>query len=182
MATTRFATIEDLAEFGDDEQRYEIMRGELVRMSPAGFYHGAIASAVAMHLRLFVVRHQLGQVVTNDSGFILARGPDTMLGPDIAFVRADRLPPIEEQQSFLDLAPDLAVEVVSPSDSAGYVHDKVLEYLRAGVRLVWVIWPIRQTVSVYLPDRTSRELDREEFLDGGDVLPGFELKIAELFG
>jgi Uma2 family endonuclease len=91
------------------------------------------------------------------------------------------MPPREERRRFLELAPDLAVEVVSPADSANDVHEKVLQYLDVGVRLVWVVHPIRRTVTVYTGDRNARVLDENDSLDGGEVLPGFTLSVAEIF-
>lgn len=181
MATTRLMTVEDLANLDDTPGRYDLIRGELIRMSPAGFRHGVLGMRIARKIADFVDEHALGEVPLSETGFILARNPDVMLAPDVAFVRSDRLPPIDEQTGFLELAPDLVVEVVSPSDLSRNVHAKVMEYLRCGVQLVWVVEPESCDVTVYLPDRTSRILTGDDVLEGGTVLPGFQLPLSDVF-
>lgn len=182
MATTTLMTVEDLARIGDHEGRYDLIRGEPIRMAPAGWPHGKISLRIGRALLDHVEHERLGEVCGAETGFVLARDPDVVLAPDAAFVRADRLPPEEEQEGFLPLAPDLAVEVVSPSDSSDYVTDKVMEYLDAGTSLVWLVQPRRRIVTVYTPDRIGRVHGEEDELDGGDVLPGFRLPVAEIFG
>lgn len=181
MATTRLLTVEDLANLGDTPGRHDLIRGELIRMSPAGARHGELALSIGGYLWSYVREHALGKTYAAETGFILARNPDVLLAPDVAFVRTDRLPPDDEQKGFLNLAPDLVVEVVSPSDRQADGHAKVIEYLRAGVQLVWVVDPVNRDVSVYLPDRTSRILTGDDVLDGGTVLPGFQLPLPEVF-
>lgn len=182
MATTeRLVTIEEIERLRDNEGRYDLIRGKLVEMAPAGFDHGDIALAIGGELRTFARRTGLGRAAGAETGFILARDPDVLLAPDASFVLTDRLPPRHERKQFLELAPDLAVEVMSPNDSVRYVTDKVMEFLDAGVRLVWVVDPDRETVTVYRSDRTARIFSVEETLDGGDVLPGFSLRVAEIF-
>lgn len=180
MATTTLMTAEELAAMPDDGCRYELMRGELIRMSPTGFEHLEIAGLLNYLLRGFAMERDLG-VVGGEGGFMLERDPDIVLAPDIVFVRNDRLPPKGQRQGFLELAPDLAVEILSPSDRAGAVNDKVLAYLEAGVQLVWIVDPRRHAVTIYAPDRTARVLLEGDELDGGDVLPGFRVAVADLF-
>lgn len=180
MAIKQLMTVEDLAQLSD-ECRYDLIRGELVTMTPAGFGHGNFALAIGADLKQYQRSSGLGRAVGAETGFILARDPDVMLAPDAAFVLHDRLPSRDEWGPFLELAPDLAVEVISPGDRARYVADKVMEYLDAGVRLVWLIDPIRETVTVYSSDRTARILTITDELDGGDVLPGFSVPVAQIF-
>lgn len=182
MATTGLMTAEDLARITDDDCRYDLIRGELIRMAPAGGRHGNLAANIVGPLWAHVAQEQIGNVYIAETGFLLARDPDVVLAPDAAFVRSDRLPPEEEQDGFLPLAPDLAVEVVSPSDSSDYVTDKVMEYLDAGTSLVWVVQPRRRIVTVYTPDHIGRVLGEADELDGGDVLPGFRLPVTAIFG
>jgi Uma2 family endonuclease len=174
-------TAEDVAELADDGSRCELVEGVLHRMPPAGFEHSHIAVTLASRLDRFVREHRLGWVVGADAGFLLARGPDTLLASDAAFVRSDRLPPPEQRQGFAPLAPDLVVEVVSPSDRASAVADKALRWLEAGTRLVWVVYPERRLVAEHLPDGTVHLRQAADTLDGGDVLPGLRLPVAELF-
>lgn len=184
VLTTRpgaYLTADDLAALPDDGDRFDLIRGELIRMAPAAATHGKCAMRFGSRLDVHVTEHKLGTVFAAETGFVLARDPDTVLAPDVAFVRADRLPPEEEWAGYLALAPDLVVEVLSPSDTARAVLDKVLFYLDAGARLVVTLDPTRQIGIVYGPDRVGRILRLEDTFDGGDVVPGFRLPLAELF-
>ena len=181
MATTKLMTAEDLWQTGKDECRYELVEGELIRMAPAGGEHGEIGFELAGQLRDYLKHNKIGTGYGADTGFILARDPDVVRSPDVAFVRTDRLPPKDQRRAFLELAPDLAVEIVSPSDSSSDVNDKVMQYLKLGVKLVWLVYPSTKSVNVYNPDRTVRILSEEDELDGGEVLPGFRLRIADIF-
>lgn len=125
--------------------------------------------------------HGLGDVVGPDTGFVLSRDPDTVRSPDIAFVRAARVP-ADRPKGFFPGAPDLAVEVLSPSDAMSEVEEKVDEYFAGGTELVWVVNPRRKSVNVYRRDGTSVTLRGDDTLDGGDVLAGFSGKIADVFG
>jgi Uma2 family endonuclease len=174
-------TAEQLAELPDDGRHYELVRGVLVAVAPAGGRQGENAGQIAGHLWLFAEPRGLGRIYIAETGFILARDPDIVRAPDVSFVRAERLPPLDRREGFLELAPDLAVEVVSPSDRARDVMDKVIEYLDAGVRLVWIVEPRRRIVTIWTPDRTARILTEADELDGGDVLPGFRLPVAQIF-
>ena len=181
MATTKLVTVEELEQMPDDGNHYELIRGELICMSPSGERHGDVSMNIAGAMWSFVRRGQLGKVLVADVGFVLARDPDVVLAPDVSFVRADRLLPERDPSRFPQLAPDIAVEVISPSDRAGHISAKVMEYLDAGVRILWLVDPGRQIVTVYTPDRTGRIFGVEEVLDGGDVLHCFSLTIAEIF-
>jgi Uma2 family endonuclease len=150
-------------------------------MAPAGGWHGRIETRFGRYIDIHVSENDLGTVFTGDTGFILARDPDIVRGPDIAFVRMDRLPPEEEQEGFLELAPDLAVEVISPSDRMSDVLDKVAEYLAAGTRLVVLVAPRRKELILYGADRSIRVLTMDDTFDGGDILPGFSLPVAAIF-
>ena len=176
--TTELVRVEDVERLPDDDYRYALIRVVLYRMPPPKPRHGRITTTVAGYLWSFVAEHRLGIVYSN-SGFVLARGPDVLLGPDVAFVRADRLPPDDDQ--YPDLAPDLAVEIFSPSNTGSDVEDKIREYLAAGVPLLWLLDPRRRTVRVRAADGTERVLTEADELDGGDVLPGFRLPVARLF-
>lgn len=187
LATERLLTVEefeDMLPIRDEhgnEHSYELVDGRLVPVTPPGFEHGRVCMCVARRLDAFVEAHGLGAVVINDTGFVLRRGPDTMRGADVAFVRADRLPPADMLDRGYRGAPDLAVEVVSPSDRAGEVAQKVHEYLAAGARLVWVLRPKRRSLTVHESGGASRVYRPGDTVSGGDVLPGFAVPVADLF-
>jgi Uma2 family endonuclease len=172
-------TAEELAVLPDDGYRHELVGGELRRMAPAGFRHGAVAVRLAVLLDEFVRPRGLGTVVGAETGFVLERDPDTVLVPDAAFVAADRVP--ADQRPFAALAPDLVVEIVPPSDRARRVAEKAVLWLEAGSRLVWVVDPERQTISVHRPGAEATTLTAPDDLEGGDVLPGLRAPVADLF-
>src|SRR5436190_10089551 len=177
-------TAEDLASLEGDGYRYDLLAGDLIRVSPAGFRHGRLAAELARQLGNFLVDHpELGVVVGAETGFRLRRNPDTVLGPDAAVVRRDRLPPEQAQTGFLDLAPDLVVEIVSPTDRWTTVSGKVDAYLAAGVRVVWVVEPAAHTVRVYTQDGSEARLraDAGQVLRAESVLPGFALALSDMF-
>jgi Uma2 family endonuclease len=176
-------TVDDLYSMPEDGRKYELQAGLLVSEPLPGFRHGRVAAAVAELLRSHVRSRSLGVVLTCDTGFVLARAPDTVRGPDVAFVSPERLPEAGEDAGAFEGAPDLAVEVVSVHDHAADVRAKVADYLAAGTRLVWVIDPDpdRQTVTVYRSLLAPTILGREEQLDGEDVVPGFRVDVAQLF-
>jgi Uma2 family endonuclease len=180
MATTKLWTIEDVERLPDDGYRYELIEGVLRRMSPAGWEHGTWVSEVNLRVTAFVKLHRLGRVVSGDPGFVLARDPDVLLAPDVAFVRRDRLPPRSQRLTFSAVPPDLVIEVRSPSESNTDVADKVRHYQAAGVPLIWYFWPERRTVTVYPLGQEPRVVGPDGVLDGEEVLPGFQLSLAEL--
>lgn len=149
---------------------------------PAGAEQGEIASEliieIGIHLR---ATGQGGKLYTAEAGFVLARNPDTLVAPDVAYVSADRLPPPDQRHGYLHLTPDLAVEIISPSNRPGEMADKVRLYLNTGARLVWVFDPRHRTIAVHTPDAPSRTLRKSDTLDGGDVLPDFRIAVAGIF-
>ena len=169
-------TAEALLQAGD-LGRCELVRGELSMMLPTGGRHGRLAMRIGHALADFVDREGLGEVLAAETGFLLARNPDTVRAPDVAFVRRGR----EIGDGFIDGPPELAVEVLSPGDRRGYVQEKVAEWLEAGTNRVWVVDPSEQSVTVHVLDREPWALGVDEILRGGPVLPGFELLLARLF-
>jgi Uma2 family endonuclease len=159
----------------------ELVGGELIMMSPAGFRHGRVANRLSVRLGRFVEGNSLGVVTTAEAGFRIGRSPDTVRVPDIAFVRADRVPPTEPA-GFFEGPPDLAVEVVSPNDRASEVLAKAQDWLDAGCGMVWVVDPQTATVSVYRNRSEVVILRGSESLAGGDILPGFTLPVGDIFG
>lgn len=181
MATTKLMTAGDLMQIEDDGFLYELIRGELIRMSPAGGPHGWIGFEAGALIRDFARPRGLGEVFNSDTGYLFELDPDTVLAPDASFIRADRLPPLSAWDGYLTVAPDLVVEVLSPSDRRSRVAWKIEQYLAAGVRLVWFVDPRRRTVTVYAPNRDPALYGEGDELDGADVLPGFRLPVAALF-
>lgn len=181
--TERLLTAEDLYALPDDGfHRYELDEGRLVVSEPPGLGHGNLALRIGSHVLAFVEPRRLG-VVAVESGFVMRRGPDTVHGPDVSFVRRERVPAEEspEFERFVEGHPDLAVEIYSPTDRPGRLGRKVTGYLTRGTGLVWVVYPRRQLVVVHTPDGATRMVRAPESLDGGNVLPGFTLAVAELF-
>ena len=162
-------------------KRFELVRGELVEAPGAGGVHGVLVKVFLRLLDPFVLTHGLGEVFADGVGYIIARAPDVVRIPDVSFIARGRLPAGGVPEGFIPGAPDLAVEIVSPGDRAEEVYGKVREYLGAGTRLVWVVWPRHRAVTAYTPDGQARELAEDGELDGGDVLPGFRVRVAELF-
>jgi Uma2 family endonuclease len=128
----------------------------------------------------YVQERDLGTTYTNDTGFIVRHDPDTVRGPDVAFVTKKRIPPEGEPDEYWDIAPDLVVEVPSDNDTRKEIREKVTDYLNAGVRLVWVVDPQKRTVEVHSA-RSQRVLKDKDVLTGGNVLPGFRCKVADIF-
>jgi Uma2 family endonuclease len=180
-------TVNDLDHLPDDGWQYELVDGRLVRMPLGGGEASGIAAILLGALITFVRAHKLGWVTGADGGYdFSALGqPDTELGPDVAFVRADQVPTrtSPEYARAWPVAPDLAVEVASPNQYRPEMAAKAQRYLAAGVRLVWVIWPRYQQVDVWRPDDTEARtvLTSADTLDGLDVVPGFTFPVAELF-
>ncbi len=177
----RAMTAEELFRLPDDGWRHALVRGELQKMTPAGFRHGAVIMNVAVPLGQHVKARRLGVVCGAETGFVLARRPDTVLAPDIAFVRQQRIPAGGLPVSFWEGAPDLAVEVTSPGDTRSEVMEKVKAWLSAGTRVVWVVAPAHATVTVHEPGAPARLLSTSDVLDGAPLLPGFRLPIADIF-
>lgn len=180
VETKTLLTAEDLWQMGEEGRYYELVRGELIEMTPPGSLHGKIALRLGRYLQAHVEAHRLGEVMV-ESGYWLERDPDTVRGPDVSFTAASRVPPEGLPEGFFLGPPDLAVEVVSPGDSDAEVQDKVMNYLASGTCLVWVVRPRQRTVTVYHPDGYARVLRETETLEGEEVVPGFALPLRELF-
>jgi len=158
----------------------ELVQGTLVMMSPGGFEHGSVVASITGPLAVYVRERRLGQVTGAETGFQIAHHPDTVRAPDVAFVRAQRIPEVLPR-GFFQGAPDLAVEVISPHDRASEVLAKVRGWLDAGSLAVWVVDPPSRTVTVYASGLAAILLGQEDHVDGGEILPGFRLSVAEIF-
>ncbi len=149
-------------------------------MSPSGYEHGVVAGRIHGYLFSFVKKRHLGIVTAAETGFQIGRDPDTVRAPDVGFIRADRVPRTRTRGYFQG-PPDLAVEVVSPSDRAGELASKVRGWLSAGCLAVWVADPASQTIVVYGGSREPRTFTNTDELIDDAVLPGFRLSVAEVF-
>ena len=167
-------TLEDFLE--TDLEGYEYVKGKLIPMAPPTIEHGEISMNLSFLLGLHVRENQLGRLYPADTDFRLA---DRLVKPDVAFVSSARLP--ADRRKAFSIPPDLAVEVLSPSDIQYRVLEKVFAYLDAGTRLVWVIEPVGKTVTVYRSKTDIKTLTFEDTLTGEDVVEGFSCQVAQLF-
>lgn len=181
MTITDLITADELLQMKDDGFRYELSRGELIKMSPAGHHHGRIALNFTTPLDQFVRANQLGAVYAAETGFKLAENPDVVRAPDAAFIRRERVEEMGQTEGFWPGAPDLAAEVVSPGDTYAEVQDKIADWLDAGTRLVVVVNPRTQTVDLYRSRSDIRILTIDDVLDGGEVVPNWTLPVRDIF-
>jgi Uma2 family endonuclease len=186
MATTsRYVTDEQLLQTPRDGRKYERVDGEM-RVSPAGARHGAISLRLGARLLAFVTEHRLGHVLDSSTGFRwpsrMTDRPDNVRSPDVSFVAAGRFPEERAPVGFPALAPDLAVEVLSPDDRPSEMFQKVGEYLDAGTRLVWVIDPDKRTAAAYRSATDVRVVGETDVLNGEDVIPGFACPLKDVLG
>ncbi len=170
-------TVEDFMNIDDDYHRHELIKGELLTMPPPQTQHGLIVANLIFILGLHVRANRLGDVLA-ESGYYLEHDPDTVLGPDVSFISAERVDRTDEH--YYDGPPDIAVEVLSPGDRKSYVERKLAIYLETGTRSIWLVNPRRRTVEVVssLDDRRIFHED-DELVD--DTLPGFRVKVSEIF-
>lgn len=179
MVATHRITIEEF-ETSPREGTWELIDGELVEVTPSANRSAWIAGEIFGHIRDHVRANDLGWAFGDGAGFILFNDRATVCSPDAAFVRRERLPQLTDR--FAPVPPDLAVEVLSPSDRMADALSKVAMYLQAGVQLVWLVDPLDLSVTVFRPDASPKTLGENDTLDGGDVLPGFTLPVADIFG
>ncbi len=172
---------DDLLHISGDRFRYELVQGELRRMNPAGNVHGRIVVRITWRLAQYVEENGLGTVYAAETGFRLSTDPDTVRAPDVAFVSRTRVEAVGEVEGFWPEAPELAVEVISPGDSYAEVEEKVFDWLDAGTKMVVVVNPRQRSVTVYKSQSDITALTGSEVLHGGDVVPGFEIAIREIF-
>jgi Uma2 family endonuclease len=178
-------TIDDLWKLShrDDGKRYELDEGALIEMSPTGDTHGEVAAEILRLIANHVVANKLGKVSAAETGYTLAKdettGRSTVRAPDVGFIAQARLTP--RTGKYYPVAPDLVVEVISPEDTAAAMRRKAIQYLRAGTRLVWVVYPDERVVDVFRPGQDTHTAENDDVLDCGEVLPGFAPKVSEIF-
>ncbi len=160
-------------------QRFELINGEAVEMGTSGIWQSYIAARIVSFLMNFVTERQLGLVTTADGSYYLT--PHDLRVPDAAFINNDKVARLQHPEGFAPFAPDLAVEVISPTNTAIEMREKVKLYLQSGTSLVWLVYPETREVIVHYADDTSKTFSIEDTLDGGDILPGFTLAVADIF-
>jgi Uma2 family endonuclease len=178
-AHERWVTAEEFSRIPNDDYHYELVEGRVVRVSPPGSRHAVLAMQIAAILHGYVMEHGLGRAMM-PAGFTLARNPDTVREPDVAFVRQDRIPEAGIPDGYWPGPPDLTIEVRSPGDRPSEIRTKVDDYLARGVRLVWVVDP-KKTVTTYAPQSSPVTLGVDDVLDAGDVVPGFTCPVGRIF-
>ena len=176
---TPLMTAEELIGLPRGRRRYELVKGELLTMSPAGEEHGAVIINLTLPLAQHVKANNLGVVYGAETGFKLESNPDTVLAPDIAFIRREHLGTLSK--GYRNGAPDLAVEVISPDESKNKVKRKVERWLQGGALAVWIVDPQTRTVAVHALHRDARVLSEEDVLTGDDVVPNFGFPVSEIF-
>ena len=179
MTTQALMTAEALWLLPDDGNRHELIAGELRTMAPSGEVHGGLAATFTTYLNVHVMAQRLGRVFAAETGFLVATDPDTVLAPDVAFVRAERL--VAAPSGYHRGVPDLAVEIVSPNDRYTEVDEKVASWLAYGTLMVVVVNPRRRSLAVHCSATSVRQLTIDDRLDGEDVVPGWSLAVRDLF-
>ena len=178
---TKLLTADDLLRLHSEGVRGELIRGVFCETMSAGEEHGEIAGLLFHFLISFVRPRRLGRLILTDVGVRLERGPDTVREPDIAFISYAKRPRGERNPGYVQVPPDLVVEVVSPNDRLAGVNDKARMWLSYDVPLVWVVYPNLRVVEVHQPDASVVTLTEDDTLDGGEVLPGFTCSVRDIF-
>ena len=184
MSTTSTAlmTAEEFGNLPDDDLRHELVNGELVTMSLPKFPHSRAAMRLGGPLAQFVFDHDLGEFFISEVGFQLTWDPDTVLGPDLAFLSKERLKEVGEIEGYWQGPPDLAVEVRSPGDRRGKVNKKISQWLGSGTKQVWIVEPKHRTVTVYRSESDITTFSGSDYLEAEDLFPGFRLSLDRIFG
>jgi Uma2 family endonuclease len=180
LTRTKPMTIEEFEALGEDAP-YELIRGDLYEMAPTKFVHMAVAGVFSTKLGVYGAQTLPGRVLVGEGGFYLEMSPDSLIAPDVAFIRAERWSLQKDQQDWGRVPPDVAVEVKSPTNTRKEIARKVEVYLGSGVALVLVADTDRKTISAHTKDGRVRVYRVGEDLDVGDVLPGFRVPVSEFF-
>jgi Uma2 family endonuclease len=182
MATTeKLLTAAEFEALPGDGKRYELIDGELREMAPTVNWHGEVESNLVIRLGGHVQAHGLGRVSCGEVLYIVRRDPDRVRAADIAFIRQERVPPLEARQHIMEVLPDLVVEILSKHDTVEEISGKIDDWLSAGVQMLWVVDLFRRTVTIYQPGYDPTLLGEHGILEGDPVVPGFHCPVAELF-
>jgi Uma2 family endonuclease len=172
-------TAEDLLDMAGHKYR-ELFEGELRTVSPANARHGDIALQIGTLLKQYIKPRNLGKVLV-EGGYILRRQPDTVLGPDVSFIKQSRIPEGGLPEKFYEGPPDLAIEIISPRNPRAELLEKMKAYLKGGTPLGWLVDPVKKSVEVYEPGKRVRTTRAEDTISAGEVIPGFSCGVAEFF-
>ena len=182
MATkSGLVTAQELWDMPNDGYRYELVRGELVKMAPAGAEHGNLGMKIGASLYNHVDANGLGKVYAAETGFLIGTDPDHVRAPDVAFVRQDRVAEAGRVTGYFPGAPDLAIEVISPNDRYTEVEEKVEDWLSAGAAMVILLNPQNRTAILRLAGQAPVILTEQDVLDGGEVVPGWRMPVGQIF-
>ncbi len=183
MSTTSTAlmTAEELMQLPDDDLRHELINGELITMPLPQLPHGRIALRLAVPLGQFVWDHDLGELYS-DAGFQLTWNPDTVVGPDIAFISKKRLKEVAEVEGYWQGAPDLAIEVYSPGYRPGKINERISRLFNAGTKQVWIVHLKHSTVTIYRSVSDATTFSGSDYLESPDLFPGFRISVDRIFG
>lgn len=177
----KLITANELLQLSETSPNHELVKGELIEVTPPGGIHGFVAVEIGAMLRAVVKSQNLGKVMA-ETGYRLTTNPDTVRSPDISFLAIDKIPDGGIPDGYIAGPPDLAVEIVSPGDKAADIQAKIQDYLIYGTQLVWVIYPQQRLITVYYPDGTAKTLQSADTLEGKPVIPEFSCRVADIFG
>lgn len=175
-------TAEEFAALPLEGLRSELIKGELHTMPPTTGGHGRITMRLSGSLFAYVSAHQLGETYAAETGFLIARNPDTVRAPDFAFIQRDRVPSRDSDSRWVPVIPDLVVEVASTGDRPAEIRQKAAMWLEAGVRMAWVVLPAEHVIEIHRAGQPVVTLDESAALEGADVVPGFTTPVAAIFG
>jgi Uma2 family endonuclease len=181
MAITPQITIADV-ERNPPEGNWELINGEIVPVNPTSYRAARVALRIGRLLDEYAETHRLGEVVGSDGGFVIFPDENTLVAPDVSFIASLRVPPADDQEHFARLAPDLVVEVMSPSDRMTDALRKIALYLEAGVTVIWLVEPGPRTISVFQQGHSPRRLAGDEIISAEILLPGFQMTVDALIG
>jgi Uma2 family endonuclease len=181
MAVTQQTTIAEV-ELNPPDGNWELVNGEIIAVNPTSYRAARVTARILRLLDVYAETHELGDIVGPDAGFVIFPDENTLVAPDVSFIASHRVPHTIDQEHFARLAPDLVVEVMSPSDRMTDALHKISLYLEAGVSLVWLVEPGPRTISVFQQDRPAVRLAGDQVVEAEGILPGFSMTVDELLG